>query len=233
MVVVKLQNNLIDELREMRGCMEKRSFIIMVLFFIGNGCATLHDAPSPRIPQKAQVLKNKRVAVLLTDGFEQVEMTEPKNALEEVGAEVVLVSPKIDTVQGYEHDEKADTFAVDLPLAHAQAEDFDALLLPGGVKNPDQLRLSPQAITFIKQFAAAHKPIAAICHGPWPLIDAGLVKGKRITSWPSLKNDLKNAGAKWVDQEVVVDTNLVTSRKPEDIPAFNIKMIELFSKKKR
>ncbi|HEY8321118.1 MAG TPA: type 1 glutamine amidotransferase domain-containing protein [Candidatus Baltobacteraceae bacterium] len=176
-------------------------------------------------------LDGLRVAILLTDGFEQVEMTEPRAALDAAGATTTLVSPKSDTVQGMHHDQKGDTFPVDLTLDNASGRDFDALLLPGGVANPDALRLEPKAIGFVASFA--DKPIAAICHGPWTLIDAGLAKGKRMTSWPSLKTDLRNAGADWVDEKAVTDGNLVTSRKPDDIPAFNEAMIGLFAKRAR
>ncbi len=174
-------------------------------------------------------LDTLKIAILATDGFEQVEMTEPRKALDEAGAQTVLVSPKDGQVQGWKHHDKADSFAVDLPLNAAKAEDFDGLLLPGGVVNPDALRLEPAAIAFVKAFADAGKPIAAICHGPWTLINAGAVKGKRLTSWPTLETDLRNAGANWVDQESVTDGNIVTARKPDDIPAFNAAMIERFA----
>ena len=171
----------------------------------------------------AQALAGKRVAVLMTDGVEQVEYTEPRNFLEQRGAEVVLVSPKDkgEQVQGLHHMEKGDRFTVELNVKQARPRDFDALVLPGGVANPDQLRLSPESIAFIRDFASDGKPIAAICHGPWTLIDAGVAKARHLTSWPSLRQDLRNAGAEWDDQEVVVDGRLVTSRKPGDLPAFN------------
>lgn len=174
-------------------------------------------------------LNGKRVAILVADGFEQVELTEPKKALEQAGAQTQIVSPVKGQVQGWNHFDKADKFSVDVPLEQADANHYDALLLPGGVANPDQLRVIPKAIEFIKSFFDAGKPVAAICHGPWTLIEAGVVKGCTITSWPSLKTDLTNAGAKWVDQEVVTDRGLVTSRNPNDIPAFNRKMIEEFA----
>jgi protease I len=174
-------------------------------------------------------LEGKKVAILVADGFEQVELTEPKKALEEAGAITQIVSPAEGEVQGWNHDEKADKFPVDMELDRARSDDYDALLLPGGVRNPDQLRGMTRAIEFIDGFFAAGKPVAAICHAPWTLIDAEVVKGKTITSWPSLKTDLTNAGANWVDREVVVDNGLVTSRKPDDIPAFNEKMIQEFS----
>lgn len=168
-------------------------------------------------------LHGKHIAVLMTDGVEQVEYLKPRAFLEENGAEVTLVSPKEkgETIQGFNHLTPADTFNVELDIRNARAGDFDALLLPGGVANPDSLRLSDPSIAFIREFARENKPIAAICHGPWTLIDAGLVQGKRITSWPSLREDLCNAGGEWVDEQVVVDGKLVTSRKPDDIPAFN------------
>jgi deglycase len=175
-------------------------------------------------------LEGKKVAILVADGFEQVELTEPKKALDEAGATTQIVSPANGEVQGWNHDEKADKFPVDMPLDRARSDDYDALVLPGGVRNPDQLRMMTRAIEFVDGFFAAGKPVAAICHAPWTLIEAGVVKGKTVTSWPSLKTDLINAGANWVDKEVALDNGLVTSRKPEDIPAFNEKMIEEFSK---
>jgi protease I len=174
-------------------------------------------------------LEGRKVAILVADGFEQVELTEPRKALDESGAVTQIVSPADGEVQGWNHDEKADKFTVDMPLDRARSDDYDALLLPGGVRNPDQLRTMTRAIEFIDGFFAAGKPVAAICHAPWTLIDAGVVKDKTITSWPSLKTDLSNAGANWVDREVVVDNGLVSSRKPDDIPAFNEKMIQAFS----
>jgi protease I len=180
----------------------------------------------------AKNLEGLKVAILVAEGFEQVELTEPKKALESAGALARIVSPLKDQVQGWNHFEKGDRFPVDVPLGKANSRDFDALLLPGGVANPDQLRIIPEAIEFIREFFAADKPVASICHGPWPLIEAGVLRGRTITSWPSLKTDLINAGAKWVDQEVVADKGLVTSRKPDDIPAFNRKMIEEFAEGK-
>lgn len=168
-------------------------------------------------------LNGKKVAILMTDGVEQVEYTEPRKFLEQHGAQVTLVSPKAkgEQVQGLDHLDPADKFAVELDVRDARPAEFDALVLPGGVANPDQLRLSTESITFIREFGRENKPIAAICHGPWTLIDADLVKGKRMTSWPTLQLDLRNAGADWTDEQVVVDGKLVTSRKPDDIPAFN------------
>jgi len=177
-----------------------------------------------------KVLKDVRVAILVTDGFEQVEMTEPRKALEEAGAHVVLVSPSSGKVRSWKSKDWSDDFPVDLPLREAVAEDFDALLLPGGVMNPDTLRINPDAVNFVRDFVELDKPIAAICHGPWILINAWAVDGKTVTSWPSLKMDLMNAGANWVDKEVVEDEHLVTSRKPADIPAFNEAIVRLFQK---
>lgn len=177
----------------------------------------------------AEELKGRNIAVLATEGVEQVELTEPVKALKEAGAHVEVISPK-DEIQAFKHHDKGDKLPVDTPLDKAKPKKFDGLVLPGGVINPDALRLLPQAIDFVRHFVRDNKPIAAICHGPWTLIDAGGVKGKTMTSWPSLKTDLTNAGAKWVDEQVVVDGSLVTSRKPDDIPAFNKKMIELFGR---
>jgi protease I len=171
-------------------------------------------------------LQEKRVAILATDGFEQAELEEPMNALKEAGADVSIVSPKSGKIQGMRHADKGDEFKVDLALNKAKPEDFDALVLPGGLMNPDELRSTPAAVDFVRAFGEAGKPIAAICHGPWVLIEAGLVRGRTLTSWPAIQTDIKNAGGNWVDKEVVVDNGLVTSRKPDDIPAFNVKMIE-------
>ena len=173
-------------------------------------------------------LQGKKVAILVTDGFEQSELLEPRKALDEAGATTKVVSPAGKKAKGWNHKEWGNEVSVDIPLDSARAEDFDALLLPGGVMNPDNLRMNPKAVEFVKQFTDAGKPVAAICHGPWTLIEAGAVRGRTVTSWPSLKTDLKNAGATWVDKEVVNDQGLVTSRKPDDIPAFNREMIRLF-----
>jgi protease I len=171
-------------------------------------------------------LEGKKVAILATDGFEQSELMEPYKALREAGADAIIVSPTGGKIQGMKHAEKADPFEVDLTLDQADADDFDALVLPGGVMNPDALRMNAKAVHFVKGFHAARKPIAAICHGPWLLVEADVVDGRRVTSWPSLKTDLRNAGAEWTDAEVVCDRGLVTSRKPDDLPAFCRKMIE-------
>ncbi|MDE1896263.1 MAG: type 1 glutamine amidotransferase [Rhodospirillales bacterium] len=168
-----------------------------------------------------------KIAVLATDGFEQSELTEPVRALREAGAQPVVVAPHSGQIQGMKHHDKGDMVKVDQTLDHADAKEFDALVLPGGVANPDELRINKEAMAFIKHFVQSNKPVAAICHGPWTLIEAGAVKGRKITSWPSLRTDLKNAGADWVDQDVVVDGQFVTSRKPDDLPAFNRELMKL------
>jgi len=173
-------------------------------------------------------LEGLKVAILITDGFEEVEMVKPRRALDEAGAETRIVSPQGSSVRSWNFTEWSAAYPVDLTLDKARAEDFEALLLPGGVMNPDKLRMNPNAVAFVKAFFDANKPVAVICHGPWTVIEAGAASGKRITSWPSVKSDLRNAGARWVDEEVVVDGNLVSSRKPDDIPAFNREMIKLF-----
>lgn len=174
-------------------------------------------------------LTGKKVAILATDGFEQAELLDPRKALSDVGATTQVVSPKDGKIKGWNHTEWGDEVPVDVTLESADTETFDALFLPGGVMNPDHLRMDPRAVDFVRHFTKAGKPVAAICHGPWTLIEAGAVRGKTMTSWPSLKTDLQNAGAKWVDKEVVRDEGLVTSRKPDDIPSFNREMIRLFS----
>lgn len=174
-------------------------------------------------------LNGIKVAILATDGFEQSELFEPKKALEEAGARVSVVSLKAGEITGWDEKDWGDSIAVDLTIEKARAEDFDALQLPGGVMNPDKLRMDEKAVAFIKAFFDAGKPVAAICHAPWTLIEADVVRGKTVTSWSSLRTDLENAGAKWIDEEVVTDNGLVTSRNPQDIPAFNRKMIEEFA----
>ncbi|HXU99824.1 MAG TPA: type 1 glutamine amidotransferase domain-containing protein [Caulobacteraceae bacterium] len=174
-------------------------------------------------------MKGRKVAVLATDGFEQSELEQPVEALKAAGAEVDVISPESGQIQGMEHNEKGRMVAVDRTLSSVDAADYDAIVLPGGVSNPDKLRTEPRAVDFVRSFALSHKPIAAICHGPWTLINAEAVKGRTMTSWPSLEVDLRNAGAKWVDEEVVVDGGLVTSRKPDDLPAFCSSMIEAFA----
>ena len=175
-------------------------------------------------------LKGKKIAILVADGFEQVELTEPRKALEDAGADAFIVSIKEGTVKGWDETDWGETFTVDMVVDETSADNFDGLLLPGGQMNPDHLRNNEKAVAFVKQFAEQNKPIAAICHGPWTLIEANLVQGRLVTSFPSIQTDLRNAGANWVDQEVVVDHGLITSRKPADIPAFNQKMIEEFAK---
>jgi deglycase len=178
-------------------------------------------------------LRGLKVAILIEDGFEQVEMVEPRRALDDVGAETYIVSPRDEEVRSWVFKEWGEKFPVDTPLDEARPDDYDALLLPGGVINPDKLRMRPKAVEFVKAFFDAGKPVASICHGPWMVIEAGAARGRRIASWPSLKTDVRNAGGEWVDQEVVVDGDLVTSRKPDDIPAFNREMITLFGKARR
>lgn len=180
----------------------------------------------------AQELANKKVAILATDGFEQVELTSPKQALEHASAEVHVVAPQGNKIQGWNHYDKGDTIPVDRTLDHVSADDYDALVLPGGTLNPDQLRMNEKAVQFVRAFFEADKPVAAICHGPWTLVEADVVKDRTVTSWSSLKTDLQNAGATWVDEEVVVDQGLVTSRNPHDLPAFNGKMVEVFREAK-
>jgi protease I len=174
-------------------------------------------------------LTGKRVAALVTTGFEQVELTEPRKALEFAGATVHVVSPDKGTVRGWNHKNWGEEVSADRTVDQVRPDDYDALLLPGGVMNPDKLRMNPAAVQLVKRFFDEGRPIAVICHGPWTLIEAGVVRGLRITSYPSIKTDLKNAGAEWVDEEVVVDRGVVSSRKPDDIPAFNRKMIEEFA----
>jgi protease I len=173
-------------------------------------------------------LDGKTVAILATDGVEQIELTEPRKAVEEAGAEVVLISLKAGEFQGFEHLDKGEKFTADKAVADVSADDFDALILPGGVANPDFLRVDPNAVGFVHDFVEAKKPIGVICHGPWTLVEAGAVKGRTITSWPSLQTDIRNAGGTWVDEEVHVDAGLVSSRKPDDLPAFCAKIVEEF-----
>jgi protease I len=177
-------------------------------------------------------LKNKRVAILATDGVEQVELIEPKKALEEAGAQTDVISPKDGKIKGWNHTDWGKEIPVDVNLRSADPNNYDALLLPGGVMNPDHLRMEAAAVQFVKSFFDTGKPVAAICHGPWLLVETNVVRGRTVTSWPSLKTDIRNAGGEWTDQEVVTDHGLVTSRKPADIPAFNRKMIEEFAEGK-
>ena len=177
----------------------------------------------------ADVLKGKKVAILAADMFEKVELEEPRKALEDAGADVEVVSIHDGDIQGFYHFDPADTVPVDHTVDEVSPDDYDALLIPGGVGNPDQLRGDENAVSFVQEFHRAGKPMAVICHGPWVLVESGAVRGKRVTSWPTLETDIRNAGGDWVDQEVVVDGNLVTSRKPDDIPAFNREMLRIFS----
>jgi protease I len=177
----------------------------------------------------ADVLKRKKVAILAADMFERVELEEPRKALEDAGAETAIVSIHDGEIQGFDHFEPANTVKVDRTIEEVSTDDFDALLIPGGVGNPDQLRGDENAVAFVRAFHEAGKPLAVICHGPWMLVESGIVRGKRLTSWPTLETDIRNAGGDWVDEEVVVDGNLVTSRKPDDIPAFNREMLRIFS----
>jgi protease I len=179
-----------------------------------------------------QSIHGKRIAFLATDGFEQVELTEPWKAVEEAGGKSELVSIKSGQIQGMNHDEKADKFSVDKTIDQVSAEDYDGLVLPGGVANPDYLRVNEHAVDFVRDFFKQQKPVAAICHGPWTLVEAGVVEGRTLTSWPSLKTDIRNAGGNWVDKEVVVDEGLVTSRKPDDLKAFCAKAVEEFAEGK-
>lgn len=178
-----------------------------------------------------QTLSGLRIAILVENGFEQVEMEKPRAALQEAGARTDLISPQKEQVRAAQHDEKGDTFPVDVAITDADPAQYDALLIPGGVKSPDRLRTNGAAVLFVDAIFKAQKPMAVICHGPWMLVESGIVRGHRVTSWPSLKTDLINAGADWIDQPVVHDRLLVTSRKPDDIPKFNAAMVELFASK--
>ena len=174
-------------------------------------------------------LQGKTIAFLATDGVEQVEYTEPRKAVEQAGATAHLLSLKTDDVQGFNHLDKGDTFPVDKAVSEASADDYDGLVLPGGVANPDALRADKDAVQFVRSFFEAGKPVASICHGAWTLVEAGVVKGRTLTSWPSIRTDVENAGGTWVDEEVHTDRGLVTSRKPDDLPAFNAKLVEEFA----
>jgi protease I len=174
-------------------------------------------------------LKGHKVAILATDGVEQVELVEPRKALDAAGAVTHLISPKDGAIQGVNHDEKGDMLKVDRPLSEVRASEYDALLLPGGVANPDALRMVPAAVQFVREFMLSEKPVAAICHGPWLLVEAGAVSGRTLTSWPSIKTDIRNAGGEWVDQPVAIDDRLITSRKPSDIPAFSAAIVKQFA----
>jgi protease I len=177
----------------------------------------------------ADKLQGKRVAFMATDMVEQVELTEPWKALEQEGAKLELVSPEEGEIQGFNHYDKAETFKVDRTVEEARADEYDALVIPGGVGNPDTMRMDENAVQLVREFFQQGKPVGVICHGPWMLVEAGVVRGRKVTSWPSLQTDIRNAGGNWVDEEVVVDQGLVTSRKPDDIPAFTAKLIEEFA----
>ncbi|MEP2776128.1 MAG: type 1 glutamine amidotransferase domain-containing protein [Luteolibacter sp.] len=181
---------------------------------------------------KTYNLSNKTIAILATDGFEQVEFTKPKAAVEEAGATVHVISLESGEIQGFNHAEKADKFKVDKTVGSVSADDYDGLILPGGVHNPDALRVNKDAVSFVRDFFKQHKPVAAICHGPWMLVEADVVEGRTLTSWPSLRTDIENAGGKWVDEECHCDEGLVTSRNPDDIPAFCAKAVEEFAEGK-
>jgi protease I len=174
-------------------------------------------------------LQGKKIAILATDGFEQSELLEPRKALDDAGAETVVISLKSGEIKGWNHTDWGKSVKVDKTIEEANPHEFDALVLPGGVMNPDKLRMESRAVGFVRLFATSGKPVAAICHGPWLLIEAGLVSGKTVTSWPSVKTDLANAGANWVDQEVATDGQFITSSKPDDIPAFSQAIIEAVS----
>ena len=180
----------------------------------------------------ANELKGKRVAIVATDMVEQVELLEPRRALDEAGAKTELISLEPGEIQGFNHYDKGDKIPVDRTIEEASADEYDALMLPGGVGNPDTLRMDENAVSFVRDFFEQGKPVAAICHGPWLLVEAGVVRDRTVTSWPSIQTDIRNAGGNWVDEEVHVDQGLVTSRKPDDIPAFNAKMIEEFAEGK-
>jgi protease I len=196
---------------------------LLTAFAMGVGAA------NQGLAAKGGELNGKTIAILVADGFEQSELMEPKKALESAGAKTLIVSPERELVKAWKDKQWGDTLPVDLPVGSAKPEQFDALLLPGGVMNPDKLRMNPDAVRFVKGFFDAGKPVAAICHGPWTLIEADVVRGRKLTSWPSLQTDIRNAGGKWTDAEVVVDKDLVTSRKPADIPAFNREMLRVFA----
>ena len=178
----------------------------------------------------ANELQGKKIAILAADMFEQVELVEPRKALEQAGASIDLISLEEGEIQGFNHYDRADTFKVDRTVEEAGAGDYDALMLPGGVGNPDTLRMDENAVSFVRDFFEQGKPVAAICHAPWTLVEAGVVRGRKLTSWPSLQTDIRNAGGNWSDEEVIVDQGLVTSRKPDDIPAFNQEMLAAFAK---
>jgi protease I len=178
----------------------------------------------------ADELQGKRIAFLMAnEGVEQVELVEPRKAVEEAGADIDVIAPEKEQIQAFNHLDKADTFEVDKTTSEAKADDYDGVVLPGGVANPDNLRTDTDAVRFLREFFAAGKPVGAICHAPWMLVEADVVAGRQVTSYPSLQTDIRNAGGNWVDEEVVVDSGLVTSRRPDDLPAFNSKIVEEFA----
>lgn len=209
------------------------SSIASVLAFLAVGVMGTSLPSFAQDRPTSERLKGKRVAILVAHGFELSELMEPKNALDAAGAKTMIVSPEEKSVRGWKDKDWGDTLPVDVRLAAARADQFDALLLPGGVMNPDTLRMNRDAIELVRAFADAGKPIAAICHGPWLLVEADLVRGRKLTAWPSLKTDIRNAGGFWVDEEVVADKSFVTSRKPADIPAFNRAVIDLFASREK
>jgi protease I len=217
----------------------------MTRLIAGNALGTISIHCKPRLPARhlkgkasnsemepifmASTLQGKTVAILATDGFEESELIKPKQALEEAGARAKVVSPSENKIRSWDKNDWGKEVPVDVSLKSANAAEFDALLLPGGVQNPDKLRMIPEAVEFVKHFVDQGKPIAAICHGPWMLVEADAVRGRTVTSWPSLKTDIRNAGGTWVDEQVILSNGVVTSRKPDDIPAFNREVIDLFS----
>ena len=210
---------------------DSRVSTVLLTAVLLSACAHEVVERTPRASGSSSArLRGKTIAILATDGFEQVELEKPRAALEAEGAVTVVVAPVTGSIQGFNQDRPGDKVKVDLPVSEATVVQFDGLLLPGGVANPDALRTDDRAVSLVRAFATAGKPIAAICHGPWTLVEADVLRGRTLTSWPSLKSDVTNAGAHWVDQPVVVDANLVTSRKPEDIPEFVEQAIQLFAK---
>jgi protease I len=205
-----------------------RSILKLMLVLVGFLLITACTESRPT-PNTSGALVGKRIAILVEEGFEQPELLKPRAALAEAGAETVIVSPHTGMLRAWNHDQWGVYVTVDSALSSVRPADFDGLLLPGGVINPDKLRLDPQAIEFVRTFVASGRPVASICHGPWMLVEANVVRGRRVTSWPSLRTDLVNAGAQWTDEPVVIDNHLVTSRKPEDIPQFNAAFIRMLS----
>jgi protease I len=201
-------------------------------FFAGNDRIPVPAGSNRKDSSMSDRIDGKRIAFLATNGVEQVELTRPWKAVKDAGGTPELISLEAGAIRGYDHLDEGDTFSVDATVANADAADYDGLVLPGGVANPDALRTNDDAVAFVRAFFEQHKPVAAICHAPWMLVEAGVVDGRKVTSWPSLKTDLRNAGATWVDEEVVVDEGLVTSRKPDDLDAFCAKAVEEFAEGK-